>query len=148
MPQRWLGGASSASRSRDSPKKTKTTTFKPAARKTPAAITIIASHTQVRCASAAACKTSDLVMKPAVSGADMASAPKMAKPVVTGICRARPPRSVQSRLPVCTITAPMAISSNALYTMWAKACAATPLSASSVPMPMPAIMKPTWLMMA
>jgi len=29
--------------------------------------------------------------------------------------------------------------------MWVKACAAAPFNAISVPIPMPATMKPTWL---
>jgi len=31
--------------------------------------------------------------------------------------------------------------------MWAKACAVAPLMATSVPMPTPVTMKPTWLTM-
>jgi hypothetical protein len=51
------------------------------------------------------------------------------------------------RRSVCISTAPADISSNALYTMWVKACAAAPFSARAVPMPTPQTMKPTWLTM-
>src|SRR5690606_39109071 len=87
----------------------------PACRNTPAEAAAKASHTHIRCRSAAASAIIDFEMKPDVSGNDeMASAPTTPQIQVKGIVRNKPPRSVHFDLPVIIRTDPADISSRAL----------------------------------
>jgi len=118
----------------------------PAWCRTPAEAKSIMNHTSRRSPRAAASMTMDLLTKPLNSGkAEMEAAPTMQNVQVHGMDRYRPPTSVALIFPVWCSTAPMDMNSSALYRMWLNAWDTVPFRDSSVPIPMPTIMKPTWL---
>ena len=67
--------------------------------------------------------------------------------VVCGIDLYSPPNSEPLTVPVRKSTAPIDMNNKPLNTMSATACAVAPLTPSDPPMPTPATMKPTWLIM-
>ena len=94
----------------------------------------------------AADKISDFEIKPENSGnAEIDAAPMTQKIIVSGIVLYKPPSSDPLAVPVLNRTAPTDINNNALYRMCAKACAAVPFNANSVPIPTPTTIKPNWL---
>src|SRR3990167_5425083 len=96
--------------------------------------------------SAAAAITIDLVTNALNNGnAEIDAAPTMQKPVVHGIDLYRPPSSLPLTVPARNRTAPIDMNNSALNRMSANACATAPLIASSLPMPMPTTMNPSWL---
>ena len=113
---------------------------------TPAEATSNTIQTQSMCSSAAAVMIIDLLMNPLRSGKPaIEPAPTIQKTVVHGIDLYNPPNSVALTVPTRNRTAPIDMNSRALYRIWQKACAAAPLMARSVPIPIPTTMNPSWL---
>src|SRR5687767_12393991 len=101
IASRMFQGGSGGRRPESFWKNTNHGNFMPAWRNTPAEAAARSIQTTKRSASADACEIIDLLTNPEVSGKDeMASAPMMPQPVVNGMLRYRPPRSVHLRRPV------------------------------------------------
>ena len=84
--------------------------------------------------------------KPSVGGMPaMAAAPRTVAPKVHGMRRHRGPRSRMSRDPASWSTTPTSMNSPDLNRACASVCSAAAASAACVPMPMVAMIQPSWL---